>query len=95
MGQVRLRLSAYSDGETSLNDKLKEFTSRIVERVGHNVVAQEDIPLEKVILNFMADKGLTLSVAESCTGGYVSHLITQHEGSSQVFLGGAVTKSNV
>ncbi|MDB5128911.1 competence/damage-inducible protein A [Mucilaginibacter sp.] len=94
MGQVRLRLSAYSDGETSLNDKLEEFSSRIVERVGHNVVAQEDIPLEKVILNHMAGKGLTLSVAESCTGGYVSHLITQHEGSSQVFLGGAVTYSN-
>jgi nicotinamide-nucleotide amidase len=94
MGQVRLRLSAYSDGETSLNDKLEEFASRIVERVGDNVVAQEDIPLEKVILNHMADKGLTLSVAESCTGGYVSHLITQHEGSSQVFLGGAVTYSN-
>jgi nicotinamide-nucleotide amidase len=94
MGQVRLRLSAYSDGETSLSDKLEEFASRIVERVGHNVVAEEDIPLEKVILNHMADKGLTLSVAESCTGGYVSHLITQHEGSSQVFLGGAVTYSN-
>jgi nicotinamide-nucleotide amidase len=94
MGQVRLRLSAYSDGETPLNDKLEEFASRIVERVGDNVVAQEDIPLEKVILNHMADKGLTLSVAESCTGGYVSHLITQLEGSSQVFLGGAVTYSN-
>jgi nicotinamide-nucleotide amidase len=94
MGQVRLRLSAYSDGESSLSDKLEEFASRIVERVGNNVVAEEDIPLEKVILNHMADKGLTLSVAESCTGGYVSHLITQHEGSSQVFLGGAITYSN-
>jgi nicotinamide-nucleotide amidase len=41
----------------------------------------------------MAAKGLTLSVAESCTGGYVSHLITQHEGSSAVFFGGAVTYS--
>jgi len=94
MGQVRLRLSAYSDGETSLNDKLEEFAGRIVERVGHNVVAEEDIPLEKVIQNYMTEKGLTLSVAESCTGGYVSHLITQHEGSSQFFLGGAVTYSN-
>ncbi|MEB0261843.1 MULTISPECIES: competence/damage-inducible protein A [unclassified Mucilaginibacter] len=94
MGQVRLRLSAYGDGEASLQNNLEEFTARIVERVGINVVAQEDIPLEKVILNYMAERGLTLSVAESCTGGYVSHLITQHEGSSQVFLGGAVTYSN-
>lgn len=93
MGQVRLRLSAYGDNETGLQQKLEEFTSRIVERVGHNVVAQQDIPLEKVILNYMAGKGLTLSVAESCTGGYVSHLLTQHAGSSEVFFGGAVTYS--
>lgn len=94
MGQVRLRLSAYGDVETSLQEKLEEFAARIVERVGINVVAQEDIPLEKVILNYMAEHSLTLSVAESCTGGYVSHLLTQHEGSSQVFLGGGVTYSN-
>ncbi|MES2265717.1 MAG: competence/damage-inducible protein A [Bacteroidota bacterium] len=94
MGQVRLRLSAYGDGEASLQNKLEAFAARIVERVGANVVATEDIPLEKVILNYMAQRGLTLSVAESCTGGYVSHLLTQHEGSSQVFLGGAVTYSN-
>lgn len=93
MGQVRLRLSAYGDNETGLQQKLDEFTSRIVERVGHNVVALQDIPLEKVILNYMAGKGLTLSVAESCTGGYVSHLLTQHAGSSEVFFGGAVTYS--
>jgi nicotinamide-nucleotide amidase len=42
----------------------------------------------------MGDKGLTLSVAESCTGGYISHLLTQHAGSSKVFIGGAVSYSN-
>ncbi|HEY0055978.1 MAG TPA: CinA family protein, partial [Pedobacter sp.] len=48
----------------------------------------------KAILDFMEERGATLSVAESCTGGYLSHLITQHAGSSAVFLGGAVTYSN-
>lgn len=91
MGQVRLRLSAYGDNETGLKDKIDEFAQKIVERVGINVVTQEDIPLEKVVLNYMAEKGLTLTAAESCTGGYISHLITQHAGSSQVFLGGAVS----
>jgi nicotinamide-nucleotide amidase len=93
MGQVRLRLSAYADNAAGLQEQLDQFAQRIVERVGQNVVAQEDIPLEKVILNYMAAKGLTLAVAESCTGGYVSHLITQHAGSSEVFFGGAVTYS--
>ncbi|MFA6087502.1 competence/damage-inducible protein A [Mucilaginibacter sp.] len=91
MGQVRLRLSAYGDNETELKDKIDEFAQKIVERVGVNVVTQEDIPLEKVVLNYMAEKGLTLTAAESCTGGYISHLITQHAGSSQVFLGAAVS----
>jgi nicotinamide-nucleotide amidase len=94
LGQVRLRLSAYGDNEVLLKEKIKEFADRITERVGNVVVAQEDIPLEKVILNKMAAKGLTLSLAESCTGGYISHLITQHAGSSDVFLGGAVSYSN-
>jgi nicotinamide-nucleotide amidase len=94
MGQVRLRLSAYGDNETGLKDKIDEFAQKIVERVGINVVTQEDTPLEKVVLNYMAEKGLTLTAAESCTGGYISHLITQHTGSSQVFLGGAVSYSN-
>jgi nicotinamide-nucleotide amidase len=94
MGQVRLRLSAYSDDAVDLKDKIDEFSQKIIERVGINVVAEEDIPLEKVVLNFMSEKGLTLSVAESCTGGYISHLITQHAGSSQVFFGGAISYSN-
>ncbi|MDB5062512.1 MAG: damage-inducible protein CinA [Mucilaginibacter sp.] len=93
MGQVRLRLSAYGENKAELIDKIDEFAHKIVERVGINVLAQEDIQLEKVVLNYMAEKGLTLTTAESCTGGYISHLITQHAGSSQVFLGGAVSYS--
>lgn len=94
LGQVRLRLSAYGDNADLLKQKVDEFAARIVERVGVNVVTQEDIPLEKALLNIMTEKGLTLSVAESCTGGYISHLFTQHPGSSKVFFGGAVSYSN-
>jgi nicotinamide-nucleotide amidase len=94
LGQVRLRLSGYCEDTAILQQKIDEFAGRIVERVGNNVVALEDIPLEKALLNVMAEKGLKLSVAESCTGGYISHLFTQHAGSSKVFLGGAVTYAN-
>src|ERR1700744_29206 len=93
LGQVRLRLSAYGEDEALLKSKVNEFAAKIVERVGNVVAAEEDIPIEKVILNYMTEKGLTLSVAESCTGGYISHLITQHAGSSKVFFGGAVSYS--
>jgi len=93
LGQVRLRLSAYGENETFLKEKVEGFAAQITERVGASVVAQEDIPLEKAILNFMAERELTLSTAESCTGGYIAHLITQHAGSSKVFFGGAVSYS--
>ncbi|WP_374949777.1 competence/damage-inducible protein A [Mucilaginibacter sp.] len=91
MGQVRLRLSAYGENDAELQEQVDTYAHRLVERIGANVVALEDIPVEKVVLNYMAQRGLTLTAAESCTGGYISHLITQHPGSSQVFLGGAVS----
>ncbi|MEO7212363.1 competence/damage-inducible protein A [Mucilaginibacter sp.] len=94
LGQVRLRLSADGDDAALLQKEVDLYAAKIVERIGQSVVAENDIPLEKVVLNLMARQGLTLSVAESCTGGYISHLITQHAGSSQVFLGGAVSYSN-
>jgi nicotinamide-nucleotide amidase len=92
-GQVRLRLSGYGDDKNLIMGKLNEFSARIVERVSNVVAAEEDIPIEKAILNFMAARDLTLSVAESCTGGYISHLFTQHPGSSKVFFGGAISYS--
>jgi nicotinamide-nucleotide amidase len=93
MGQVRLRLSGYGEDEAFLNEKIGAFSARIVQRVGSFVAAEEDIPIEKVILNYMAERGFTLSTAESCTGGYIAHLITQHAGSSKVYFGGAVSYS--
>ncbi len=92
-GQVRLRLSAYGEDEATLQQKVNEFSARIIERVKNVVVAEEDIPFEKVILNILDEKGQTLSIAESCTGGYISHLFTQHPGASKVFLGGAISYS--
>lgn len=93
LGQVRLRLSGYGEDEALLKNEVESFAGRIVERVGRSVVAEEDIAIEKAILNYMAEKELTLSTAESCTGGYIAHLITQHAGSSKVFFGGAVSYS--
>jgi nicotinamide-nucleotide amidase len=94
LGQVRLRLSADGDDALFLQKEIDLHAAKIIERVRHAVVAEEDIPLEKVVLDLMTKQGLTLSVAESCTGGYISHLITQHAGSSQVFFGGVVSYSN-
>lgn len=94
LGQVRLRLSASGTNEAQILTDVAFYTKQIVERVEKYVVLTEDLPFEKAVLNLMDKHHLTLSLAESCTGGYVSHLFTQHPGSSSVFQGGAVTYSN-
>jgi nicotinamide-nucleotide amidase len=94
LGQVRLRLSAFGEDEELLQKQVDVFAGKIIERIGAVFVVDKDIALEKAILDKMTEKGLTLSIAESCTGGYISHLFTQHPGSSKVFLGGGVTYSN-
>jgi nicotinamide-nucleotide amidase len=94
LGQVRLRLSAKGDNEQILNQQVQQFASQIINKIENYVVVNDDVPFEKALLDRMKAKNLTLSTAESCTGGYISHLITKHAGSSAVFAGGGVVYSN-
>lgn len=94
LGTVRIRLSGSGKDEGLLNREINIYTKKILDLVSEFVMAENDTPIEKVIMDFMESKNLTLSLAESCTGGYISHQFTQHPGSSKVFLGGAITYSN-
>ena len=76
------------------NQVLDRTQQAIIDRVGKYLYAQEDIPLEHVIVRMMAEKGLMLSVAESCTGGLFSEFITSIPGSSAMFHGGVICYSN-
>ncbi|MEO8795627.1 MAG: competence/damage-inducible protein A [Daejeonella sp.] len=93
LGQVRLRLSGFGNSKEVLERDVAVFAKRISERVKDNLIAEIDISIEKSILDFMKERNLTLATAESCTGGFISHLITQHPGCSAVFLGGAISYS--
>ncbi len=94
LGMVRLRLSGCGDDAHSLSEQIKNIANQIVDIIRDFVITEEDITIEKAILDFMQVKNLTLSIAESCTGGYISQLITQNSGSSKVFLGAAISYSN-
>lgn len=94
LGQVRLRISGAGNNEAVLEQEVEHYIQQIITKVRKYVVVEKDIPLEKALLNIMEEKGLTLSTAESCTGGHIAQLITQHPGCSAVFAGGAVTYSN-
>jgi nicotinamide-nucleotide amidase len=93
LGQVRLRLSGTGSDEQVLKAEVEAFAQKIIAEIRAFVVVEDDIPLEKAVLDIMEAKNLTLSTAESCTGGYIAHLITQHPGCSAVYAGGAVAYS--
>ncbi|HEY1023784.1 MAG TPA: competence/damage-inducible protein A [Sphingobacteriaceae bacterium] len=94
LGQVRLRLSGTGTNMETLAAEVNAYAGKIVSLVREYVVIEEDIALEKAVLTYMEDRGLNLSVAESCTGGFLSRQITQIPGSSNVFAGGVVSYSN-
>jgi nicotinamide-nucleotide amidase len=58
------------------------------------MVANEDIPLQQAIGSMLLANGKTMCTAESCTGGYLAHLITSIPGSSKYFIGSVVSYDN-
>lgn len=84
---VRLRLSKFG-GEATENERLLEqLFSELKQELGDIIYAESDSNLQTETGRLLAEKGLTLSIAESCTGGMVSHLITSVPGASAYYLG--------
>lgn len=71
-----------------------ELAEKIKERLKDHLITEKDIAVEEYILEELKARNLTLSVAESCTGGGLGHRITDVPGSSAVFLGGVIAYSN-
>ena len=91
-GMVRLRLTDLNvNGRVNLIDEHFEVLKTIVHEF---LVVDEDMSLQEVVAKKLLETGKTLGIAESCTGGYISHLITQLAGSSEYFLGSVVSYSN-
>jgi len=93
-GQVRLRLTGIGEDKESLQEEVSMYTLRIMSIAQPYVVDVGDILLEQKILDMMKADELSLVTAESCTGGYIGHLLTSLPGSSAVYKGGAVSYSN-
>lgn len=88
---MKLRLFVKGEYRTSeLENEVKKL--RIL--LGNAILAEKDIPLEKIIGELLSEQKLTLGTAESCTGGYIAHLITSISRSSQYFKGSIVSYSN-
>jgi nicotinamide-nucleotide amidase len=75
-------------------EKLSRLGEQVRAILGSRVYAEGERTLEEVIGESLLAKRLTLALAESCTGGYISHRVTRVAGSSAYYYGGAVTYSN-
>lgn len=93
-GEVKLRLTATGPDEKILKEEVGRLADALKPLAGEYIYRFGDDTLEIVTGNLLRARGLTLSVAESCTGGYLAHLITSIPGSSDYFAGGVVAYSN-
>jgi nicotinamide-nucleotide amidase len=93
-GMVRLRLTGSSDDSTSLNHQLDTLFEALKENVKAYLVTDKDEPIEVVVGRLLKDQHQTVSTAESCTGGYIGHLLSKHAGSSTFFTGSIVSYDN-
>ncbi len=92
--EVKMRLSFCAASIEAVEARLGEAEAMVMAAVGEWVYGKDDETLEGKIGEWLRDKGRTLAVAESCTGGLIGHRLTQVSGSSDYFLEGAVTYSN-
>ncbi|RZK48720.1 MAG: CinA family nicotinamide mononucleotide deamidase-related protein [Pedobacter sp.] len=93
-GQVKLRLSGIADDSINLQEEIREWQQKIITRLGKYVIADHDTTVPQVVLDFLTTHSLNFSTAESCTGGFIAHLITALPGSSAVYVGGGVVYTN-
>ncbi len=93
LGEVKLRLTSFGDSNGKIESEINELTEKLKPVIGQYIFGYGEDPIEVVIGNTLRQKKLTISVAESCTGGYLSHLITSVPGSSDYFLGSMIPYS--
>jgi nicotinamide-nucleotide amidase len=93
-GIVRLRLSGRHPDKTLLKQTLEEQTEKLLQLIPDLVFGYDDEPLEAAIGRLLLENQASLSTAESCTGGYIAHLLTSIPGSSAYFKGSIVAYDN-
>ncbi len=91
---VRLRITSEGKSDEEAQNKISEIEQKIRTKAGRYIYGTENEVLEEVIGKILKERGLTLAVAESCTGGLVSNMLTNIGGSSIYFERGVVSYSN-
>ncbi len=93
-GEIHIRITAEGQDSEASKKILTNLTEKIEEKLGANIYGYDDDTLTAIVAELINKRGLTLAIAESCTGGYLAKTITDLPGSSSYFWGAAITYSN-
>ena len=88
--RIKLRLTAQGKSEEVLEQRIDQEVQKLKPLIGDNVISWSGDNIEEILKEILDEKKLTVSTAESCTGGELSRLLTSISGSSTYFLGGIV-----
>lgn len=98
LGKVRLRLSTRGDNYEVLKNKVEVQIQKVLPIIneyvyGFEVFGEEQPSIEKIVGDLLRTKKQTIATAESCTGGYIAHLLTSISGSSAYYQGSVIAYS--
>lgn len=91
LGMVKLRLTATGSDLDILKTRCEELITKVKPDIDQFVYSYEDEDFETYLGRLLTENKMTVSFAESCTGGYVSHLVTKAPGSSSYFKGSIIS----
>jgi nicotinamide-nucleotide amidase len=94
LGHVKLRLTAFGEDKKVLAAAVEQQIQNILPTISNYVYGYNEETLETAIGKLLKNSGKTLALAESCSGGYISHLITTVPGSSNYLRGTVVPYHN-
>ena len=93
-GIIRLRLTGRYPDHAQLTNDMNKLSEQLHAILGDSIISYEDKPVAAILGDMLRSRGLTVSTAESCTGGNVAHEITEIAGSSDYFKGSVISYSN-
>jgi len=93
-GMVRLRLSTKGDDKNKLEVEIEKKFAELKELVKEWLVIDEDMTIQETVGKLLKERKQTVGTAESCTGGFIAHLLTMNAGASSNFKGTVVSYDN-
>lgn len=86
--RVKLRLTAQGNNKLQVEKELEEQIQKLKPLISEKVISWDGNEIQEILKEILTERKLTISVAESCTGGELSRLLTSVSGSSAYYLGG-------